>query len=63
MKVFGVVNAHMFGMIAESSEHVDWSSPDYLTESAFEEIGLGDPVSYAESSPHMIVFEAGEVLP
>lgn len=55
--MIGIINAHMFGTPSEPGEHVNWSEPDYFTVEEFEEILETDPATFAEESPHMIVFE------
>lgn len=57
--MIGMVNAHMFGRESEPGERVHWSRPDVDTRQGWYGI-LGMTVEeYAESSPHMIVFETG----
>lgn len=62
MQVFGLLNAHMFGMDTEPGEHVNWSEPDYFDESMFWDLGYESVEEYAQEMPHMIVFLIGTRL-
>lgn len=52
----GLLNRDMLGVESAPGEHVDWSSPDIMNVRDAEYL-LGDIAAYAESHPHMIVFE------
>lgn len=55
---YGILNLDMFGTPSEPGEHVDWSVPDYFDAETILDICGMSPEEYAETSPHMLVFEA-----
>lgn len=56
--MIGILNAHMIGTPAAPGEHVDWDVPDLASRATWEELILDTTIEeYAETNPHMIVFE------
>lgn len=54
----GIINSHMLHAGFDPYERVNWQTPDFFPAEIFEDIAGTSIEEYAETHPHMIIWEA-----